>query len=91
MLRQRFGIKSPQWGEVKEKSRYFAAICEILGVSPGVGRQFKSVQETLFFLPCGYFAKALRRKSTLYLPVVQQREWISRSVFFGLGLAHLQH
>jgi len=28
MLRQRCGSKSPQWGEVKEKTRYFAAACK---------------------------------------------------------------
>jgi hypothetical protein len=40
MLRQRFGIKSAQWGEVKEKSRYFVAICETFGVSDGGSNLF---------------------------------------------------
>jgi hypothetical protein len=46
MLRQRFGIKSAQWGKVKEKNRYFVAMRNLRVSDDG-----STSAEKIFFLP----------------------------------------
>jgi hypothetical protein len=54
MLRQRCGSKSPQWGEVKEKTRYFAAACEMFEKRAAVEdcvEKFFLDEKTFLFVP----------------------------------------